>query len=300
MATNRSRGETVGQGETVQLRALFRGSDGNEVDLDSYPTITITQPSGNIILGPTNTGVYRLSTGLYGYDYDVKVNDDLGVWTDTWDGTLDGFRVSGNFNFVVQNTQMPAINTDGYEHLGDDVGFNYSQVAIHNINLLMKTLRARLDSMGKIKTKDSYGNEIYADCDIFSVATLVSFIADSLSMFNEIPHFTMYTFDQTDFVQQFHNILVQGAVLMALSSKALIEKGSEFSLSDQGVDFKPPSVADLLQTEWSTELSNHFEKIKLIKQNMKPYPLGLGTLTISTSRSPAISRLRFLRERQIL
>jgi hypothetical protein len=300
MAINRSRGETVGQGETVQLRALFRGPDGNETDLDAFPTITITQPSGNIIIGPTNIGVYRLSVGVYGFDYDVKVNDSLGVWTDIWDGVLDTLRVSGSFNFVVQNTQMPAINTDGYEHLGDDVGFNYSQTSIHNINLLMKTLRARLDSMGKVKTKDEYGNEIYAECDIFSIATMVSFIVNSLSLFNGIPHFTLFTFEDTDFIQQFHDVLVQGAAIMALSSKALIEKGSEFSLTDQGVDYKPPSVADLMQTEWSTELTNHTDKVKLIKQNMKPAPLGLGTLTISTSRHPAIARLRHLRERQII
>ncbi len=299
MSTLRTRGENVSYGETVQLRALFRDSSGDPVDLDIFPTITIVEPSGNVALGPTSLGVFRLSTGLYGYDYPVALNASIGVWNDIWDGTLLGSSVSGSFNFVVQNTQLPAVNTDGYVHLGDDPGFCYSQTAIMNINILMKTLRARLDSRGKATITDDFGNEILVDCDIFSVDSLVSFIADSLTLFNEIPHFTNFTFEDTEILQQFHNVIVQGATLMALASKALLERGREFQFTDNGINFNPPTVSELMQTEWSTELANHFEKVKLIKSNMKPGPLGLGTLTISTSRHPAIRRLRHLRARQI-
>ena len=299
MVTLRTRSENVGFGETIQLRAQFKDSLGNPADLDAFPTITLVQPSGNVALGPTSTGVFRLSTGLYGYDYPVMLNASIGVWNDIWDGILSGVPVSGSFLFVVQNTQLPAVNTDGYVHLGDDVGFNYSQTAICNINVLLKTLRARLDSRGKATVKDKFGNDILVDCDIFSVDSLVSFLADSLTLFNEIPHFTFFTFEDTEVLQQFHNVIVQGATLMALSSKALLERGREFNFSDNGINFTPPTVSELMQSEWNTELSNHFEKIKLIKQNMKPGPLGLGTLTISTSRHPAISRLRHLRARQL-
>ena len=55
-----------------------------------------------------------------------------------------------------------------------------------------------------------------------------------------------------------------------------------------------------MSSEWGTETAQHLEKIKLIKYNMKPAPMGLGTLTISTVRSPAIARLRWLRARQII
>jgi len=300
MVVLRSRGQTVGHTETVQLRALFRGADGNPADLDALPTVTIEEPSGNVVIGPTNAGVYRVSTGLYGYDFAVGFNAALGVWNDIWDGVMNGYRVSGSFNFVVQNTQMPAVNTDGYEHLGDDPGFNYSQIAIHNINLLIKTLRARLDSRGKVKSTDQWGNDVYVDCDIYNIDSLVSFIANSLSLFNEIPHFTFFTFEDTEIIAQFHDVIVQGATLMALSSKALLERGREFQINDQGIQFTPPGVSDLMQTEWAAELANHFEKVKLIKFNMKPGPIGLGTLTISTARHPALARLRHLRARQII
>ena len=299
MATLRTRGENVSFGETVQLRALFKDTSGNPVDLDSFPTITIVQPSGNVAVGPTSLGVFRLSAGLYGYDHPVPLNASLGVWNDIWDGTLLGVPISGSFNFVVQNTQLPAVNTDGYIHLGDDPGFCYSQTALFNINILIKTLKARLDSRGKATVTDQYGNDILVDCDIFAIEALTSFIADSLTLFNEIPHFTLFTFEDTEILQQFHNVIVQGATIMALGGKALLERGREFQFTDNGINFNPPTVSELMATEWSAELANHFEKVKYIKSNMKPSPLGLGTLTISTSRHPAIRRLRHLRARMI-
>ena len=130
----RSRGETAMVTDIIQLRAQFVGPDGNPVDLDAFPTIRIIQPSGNAIFGPTSLGVFRDAVGLYGFDYEVPFNGPLGVWTDMWTGALNGFSVSSTFNFVIQNTQMPAINTDGYHHLGDDPGFNYTQNEIFNIN----------------------------------------------------------------------------------------------------------------------------------------------------------------------
>jgi hypothetical protein len=300
MVTLRSRGETVGQTETVQLRALFKDSSGNPVDLDSFPTITIIQPSGNVVAGPTSTGVYRVSTGLYGYDWYAGYNASIGVYTDVWDGILSGYSVSGTFNFVVQNTMLPAVNTDGYIHLGDDPGFDYSQTSMNNINLLIKTLKARLNSKGLRYAKDEYGNDTYADCDIFSIESLVSFLADALSRFNLVPHWTFYTFEDTEFFQQFHHLIVRGATLMALSSKALIERGREFVLTDQGVNFNPPTVSELMSTEWSTEWASFIEELNYVKGNMKPGPIALGTLTISTTRHPAVARLRHLRARQIV
>jgi hypothetical protein len=59
-------------------------------------------------------------------------------------------------------------------------------------------------------------------------------------------------------------------------------------------------VSELLNSQWGTEISNHTEKVKLIKASMKPKPIGLGTLSGSISRSPQLARLRWLRARQII
>ena len=297
MATN-PRSMVIQPGDTVSLAARFRGPDGSLVDLDTFPTVTIIQPAGGVVVGPTSSGVFRSGVGEYGFEYEVGLFPPIGVWRDVWRGTLGGFEVLGEFTFQVNTTQLPAINTDGYEHLGDDPGFNYSQIAINNINHLLKSLRARLKSQGKHATVDEYGNRVYKDCDIYTTDELVSFVAQSLSMFNEIPHFTFFTFEDTPIIEQFHDVLVQGASLIALSSQALIERGREFQIQDNGIGFTPPTVSEMLNTQWSTELTNWWDKVKLIKHNMKPSPLGMGTLRF-LGASPQFRRLRHLRQRQI-
>lgn len=164
---------------------------------------------------------------------------------------------------------------------GDDVGFDYSQVAIKNINKLLKLLKARLNSSGKVLAKDIYGNNQYVDCDIFSVDMLVTFLAGALWEFNQIPYFTFFTFDDCNFVEQFGEVLVEYATLQSLASKALIERGREFQLTDNGINFNPPTVSDIMMTQYSTLLTHYWEKIKMIKNSLRPAPLGLGTWSIT-------------------
>lgn len=298
MVILKTRGQIVMPTETVQIQAQFRGFDGYAKDLSVFPDVSIIEPSGNVILGPTKMGVFRLATGLYGFDYAVGINASIGVYTDVWQGIIDGYVTTGTFNFVVHNTQMPMVNSDGYAHLGDDPGFNFSQTAIKNINKLLKALKARLNSAGKAKTKDQFGNDIFIDCDIYSLDTLVTFLCNALTDFNQIPHFTFFTFDDTPIIEQFFEAILQGAVIYALASKALIERGREFSVSDNGISFVPPTVSELLNTQWNTELTNHFDKLKLIKASMKPAPSSLGVFSTSTGANSAVRRLRFLRQKQ--
>lgn len=301
LSTVKPRSEIIAPSETVTLKAMFRGTDGNPSDLDSFPTVTIVQPSGNVVLGPTSAGVSKLGVGVYGFDYMVGLNPSVGVWSDVWMGSLSGNFVGGTFNFVIHTFgQIPAVNSDGYEHLGDDPGFQYSRCAIHNINLLLKTLRARLTSRGMTVSKDEHGNKTFITCDIFQLDDLIAFLAQSLSLYNETPHFTFFTFDDTWFVQVFHDVIVQGAVLMALSSKALIERGREGQITDNGLSWNPSSVSEMLSTQWGTELQNHWDKIKMIKGNMKPAALGLGTTNPLGGNRTVYRNLQNMRARRLI
>lgn len=301
MVTYRSRGEIINQTETVQLRAAFYSSSTGELtDLDLFPTIKIIQPSGNLALGPTSAGVYHLSTGLYGFDYALGVNSSLGVWTDFWQGKLVSDILVKELNFVVQNTQMPMINSDGYVALGDDAPFHFSQTAIVNLNKLIKGLKARLNSSGKSISYDQFGNKIYVDCDIFDPQSLVTFLTMSLSLFNQVPYFTAFTFDDTEIITIFFSILIQGATIYALASKALIEKGREFTVSDSGISFNPASLGDLISSQWNTELTNHTEMIKYLKNSMRSAPMGLGVMSLTSGgRFPIVNAMRMRREGNI-
>lgn len=299
MVTIRSRGENVQLNESIKLIARFYSSSGVLADLDSFPLITIVQPSGAVLLGPTSAGVSRDATGTYSYILPVQYNQALGVYYDVWQGSMGGNNLVQEYNFIVLNTQMQEVASDGYMHLGEDVGFNYSQNAILNINKLMKGVRARLNTRGKAKTKDEFGNVVYEDCDLFSTEQLVIFIAGALTAFNEIPHFTFFTFEDNDIIDLFYDVLVNYAVILAIESKIAIERGRELQINDSGVTFTPPGVSDILNSIYGTQLNHWFEKVKLIKANMKPGPLGLGTMR-SLGSSPQLMRLRHLRQRQIV
>ena len=221
-------------------------------------------------------------------------------YEDIWVGYINGFRVEADFNFVVVKTDVPSINDDGRVHLGDDVPFEYSQEATKNINKLIKSLRARLNSSGKAKSVDGYGNTVYLDCDIFSVDMLVTFLATALWDFNQVPYFTFFDFDDCSFVEQFGEVLVESATLQALASKALIERGREFQLTDNGLNFNPPTVSELMMTQYSALFTAYNEKLKMIKNSLRPRPVGLGVFSISGGINPAVRRLRHLRERQII
>ena len=116
--------------------------------------------------------------------------------------------------------------------------------------------------------------------------------------FNMIPHFTDYTFEDTEFLRIFSEIIVRFALIWALASKALIERGREFQINDNGVSFQAPGVSDVLMTQYSNEYTQWKEHCELIKKNFKPAALGLGSIP-GFAGSPAYRRLRFLRARQI-
>jgi hypothetical protein len=136
-----------------------------------------------------------------------------------------------------------------------------------NIEKLLPLIKARLNSSGKTKATDKDNNVIYIDVDIFSNETLVQFLILSLSDFNQVPRFTHFTYESTEFVERFSEILVEGATLYALSSHALVERGRECQFVSDGITMVPPNVSDILNTQYSTLMSFHWEKLKYIKSN---------------------------------
>lgn len=296
----KARGEFIDVNDQVNLVVQFKDISGNPLDVDSYPKISIIQPSGGVLLTPTSAGVSRVDVGKYSYIFTVPYNGPYGVFNDVWSGYVSGFRMETTFQFVVAPSQMTmGPNSDGYVSLGDDPGFHYSQAAIKNINKLIKGVKARLNSSGKAKAKDGYGNTIYVDCDIFSIDMLTTFLATSLTEFNQTPYFTFFQFDDDNFVEQFFAILVQGAVVYALGSHALIEAGRNYQIQDSGISLNMPTVSELLNSQYGSLLTNHYEALKYIKNSLRPAPIGLGVYSMNSGINPAFARLRHLKARRI-
>ncbi len=295
----KARGETLDVTDQVNLTVQFRDADGEFIDTDSMPTISISQPSGAVLLTTTSVGVTKTDTGKYSYVFTIPVNGPYGIFNDTWVATINGYRVEASFSFVVVKTDVPGINSDGYFHLGDMYPLTYSQTATLNINKLLRMLKARLDSAGKSQLIIN-GNMSYVDCDIFSIDMLVTFLGTALSDFNQVPYFTNFTFDDSEFVAQFGAILVEGAAISCLASKALLERGREFNFTDNSITFTPPSMAEMLNSQAGAMLTHYWEKLKYIKNSLRPSPKGLGVFGMTSGANPAIARLRHRRAGRII
>ncbi len=140
-----------------------------------------------------------------------------------------------------------------------------------NLERLVSLVQLRLQSKGKAKANDQFGNVVYVDCDIYKKEMLEGFVELSISNFNQVPYFTFFTLADDTFVDCFAEVLVEGATLYALSSQALIERGREFTMIDNGVTFDPPTVSDMLNTQYCTLLQHHWEKLKTIKARITEF-----------------------------
>jgi hypothetical protein len=129
---------------------------------------------------------------------------------------------------------------------------------------------------------------------------LVTFLATALWDFNQVPYFTFFNFDDSAFVEQFGEVLVEHATLQALASQALIERGREYNITDSGVSFQPPTVSELMMTQYSALFTAYNEKLKQIKSSLRPHPLSLGQFNMNSGAiNPAIRNLSRLRARRI-
>src|ERR1017187_6779540 len=260
VAVIRARGELISPTDIVNLTAQFYDGYGNPHNCDTYPTVSIIQPNGGVILSPTSSGVQQIDVGKYLFQYVAPFSGPYGAWNDLWQGTVNGFVSTEILTFIVSSTELPAIiNSDGYQHLGDEVEFSYSQRAIRNINKLIAMVKMRVGNDAKAKTEDVWGNTTFVSCDIFSISTITTAIATSITSFNQIPFFTFFTFEDTQFIEQFAEILVEGATYNLLAAQALLEQGKQFTITDQGASYTPHAVGEMLNTQYGGLLTHYWE-----------------------------------------
>lgn len=296
----------VNQGEQVRLSIQYFDQAGNYIDPSTSPTLTIVSPTNATILGADiNSGVIRQDIGNFYYDYTVPSNALLGTYNDIWSVAVNNAPFNTILNFTV-NIQTAPITAQA----GQEIDSLLSQSAIKNVLLLMKLLRVRLGSDGVRRKRDQYGryaldsggNFILEPCNVFSTDELYTFLKASLAEFNSIPHFTGFRFDNQIFVETFQHELTEGAFILAMALQGLREKGREFQMTDDGLSYQPPAIADYLKGYLTDFMTSYRERVKFIKCNMKPNPIGFssGYGPLGSGIAPAYKRLRALRERQII
>ncbi len=302
MANNRN---NAFRGETVRLSIQYYGPDGLPADATGLPQIKIVAIDGTTLVASTSSGVVREGVGLYSYSYAIDENARKGLWTDTWYATVEEALLTNEFKFLVLDH---ASATAGSVSVGDDVSFDFSEAEITGINILLKYLKARLRSEGQKPARDAYGAFIYdangnmvmVDCPVFSDEILVTFLIAALSEFNMIPFFTSYTFADRIIYTTFAHAITEGAYILAVASQALVEKGRDFNISDGGINYQPPQLGDFLQSNYNNFLTSYRDRLKFIKNSIRPSPVSYGTYSNLSSGAPAWTRLRHLKGRRIV
>lgn len=298
------------RGQHVKLEIQYFDVDGVPVDLDETPAVRILDSNGDIVLDYTTEGVCRIDSGLYQIIYEIPSDAEPGLWTDEWKALVGGQDLNTVFVFTVVNAETGIVETTGPGkiRIGDDVVFDFSEAEIEGINILLKALKARLNSSGTkpmrdqfgALIRDSYGEIITEECNVFDDEVLVTFLCQALSEFNMVPFFTNFTFGDPTIQTLFAHAIVEGAYIVALASQSLIEKGRDFTISDGGISYQPPQLGDFLQSHYNTWLTSYRERLRFIKNSIRPGPQSFGTYAIRGSSNPAFRRLRHLRARQIV
>lgn len=297
------------RGQEVKLQIEYFDINGDAVDPDDIPFVRITDVNGDVILDYTYEDVYRLEKGLYQLIYEVPSGSDVGLWMDEWRAQIGGQELETAFVFTVVNaeTGLEPTTGPGRVRIGDSVVFDFSDAEIEGINILLQYLKARLKSNGKKPARDEfgkfildgYGNVVEEECNIFDDEILVAFLCQALSEFNMIPFFTSYTFADPVIKTLFSQAIVEGAYIIALATQSIIEKGRDFTISDGGISFQPPQLGDFLQSHYNTWLTSYRDRLKFIKNSIRPGPQSFGTYSNMSSGASAWTRLRHVRARRL-
>ena len=290
------------RGRFVDLLVRFTDAAGNPVNADDTPLVKITDSNGTIRQAFSKSGVsVSDDPGLYVLSYEIPLNFPDGYALDTWQAVIGGETITNTFDFLVIQGGYATEGEFQDHEPGHPYDFNFTKEETYGVNAILKIVKKRVKNDGTRKVVDPNDptNYIIVPCNIFTDSELICFIINSLSEFNAYPHFTNFTFASPEVVGIFLDILAQGAVLLALAAQALIERGREFSITDNGVTYQPPAISEMLNSQYGQQLADYKEKLKIIKCNIKPDALGLGTFR-AFNIAPAYARLRHMRSGQIL
>lgn len=102
---------------------------------------------------------------------------------------------------------------------------------------------------------------------IFSDEDLENYLDRSLmmlqSMIDPLP-----TWQTVENDLKYHDLLVQGAVITALSSLALIEKGRESTVDSGGIAYTPADLSNFLLKSAKMEFEQYMSKIPALKVDL--------------------------------
>ena len=126
---------------------------------------------------------------------------------------------------------------------------------------IIKALDIRLNHIGKKTTNDENGNSIVVDSRLFTEEQFIDAIEASIATAGLFLAGPDNVRNNLDFYQ---DIVTHGALLTILSGHALLERGRECKIVDNGVVLDPPDISNILMEQWYKEYDVYMEKLRML------------------------------------
>lgn len=202
----------------------------------------------------------------------------------------------GQYGYDGLNGQIPATggartNRDPRKGSGHWDGISFA--GIYNVPMTPRGMwiKDKAHAITRAMLKDTDPT-----CYAFTEDEVDILLESSLHAFNAKPTFTNLQWGNLQ--ERWIDIIAKGAVIFALYAQGLLESGREFVINEQGVSFQPAPVSSTMYNYASALLAHYERELLDIKQNFRPIPASVGQFS-TLSSSPALQRLRHLREKKI-
>lgn len=125
------------------------------------------------------------------------------------------------------------------------------------LDTLIELVEFRTAAISKTLVIDEHGNNVYQEKSIFERKDVETTIKMALTAFNAIPPFTYIKLEDEENIIQLSDSLVTYATHLLLQRQALLEKGREFVVQDNGVGWTPPVLSQFL-FDFARDLRDHW------------------------------------------
>lgn len=115
------------------------------------------------------------------------------------------------------------------------------------IQSIVTALRSRLSDFGTKREIDTNGHVVITMSEVFSEDELIGFTSVAAMQAKWIKSGLS--------LDRYKAFVFQAALVAALGSKSLAERGREYKMSDNGIEYQSPTLSVVLMEQYKAELS---------------------------------------------
>lgn len=130
---------------------------------------------------------------------------------------------------------------------------------------LIEKVQFRIAAIIKTQVIGLDGSISFEKTDVFEPDEIKQALELSLSAFNMIPNITYFKFTDEENIDQISDLLVTYAAHLLLIRQALVEKGREYSISDNGIEYAGPNIGQFMLTVSDNLYQYWYGRVQVLK-----------------------------------